>query len=94
MSLFKQEPIIFDVPDADIRYFPEFFDAESATAMFNELMRTIPWQQDDITVFGKRIRNRGLPLCLETMANLTPTRIDDAAAPVEFASAKNQVQDC
>ncbi|HOZ73684.1 MAG TPA: alpha-ketoglutarate-dependent dioxygenase AlkB [Flavobacterium sp.] len=53
MSLFKQEPIIFDVPDADIRYFPGFFDAESATAMFDELMRTIPWQQDDITVFGK-----------------------------------------
>jgi alkylated DNA repair dioxygenase AlkB len=54
-SLFENssEPIYFNVPDAEIIYFPHFFDTEESDLLFQELLLTIPWQQDDIKVFGK-----------------------------------------
>ncbi len=54
-SLFENssEPIYFNVPDAEIVYYPHFFDAEQSDLLFQELLLTIPWQQDDIKVFGK-----------------------------------------
>lgn len=52
-SLFPKEKIIFNIPDADIEYYPNFFDNNSANAFFEQLKAEIPWQQDDITVFGK-----------------------------------------
>ena len=53
MILFPTEPIVFDLPDADIVYYPGFFDKEQAGTLFKELSDTIPWQQDDIKIFGK-----------------------------------------
>ena len=41
------------MPDAEIEYFPGFFDADKATSLFKQLQDNIPWQQDAITVFGK-----------------------------------------
>ncbi len=52
-SLFKNEPIIFDLPDADITYYPAFFDSEISDQLFEELKHGIPWQQDQIRVYGK-----------------------------------------
>jgi alkylated DNA repair dioxygenase AlkB len=52
-SLFPQEKIIFDLPDAKIEYYPAFFDLKKADELFKKLHDDIPWQQDDITVFGK-----------------------------------------
>lgn len=52
-SLFQSEPIILHLPDADIIYYPHFFDKKEADAIFDELTTEIPWQQDDIKVFGK-----------------------------------------
>ena len=54
-SLFENtsEPIYFNVPDAEIIYYHHFFDAEQSDLLFQELLLTIPWQQDDIKVFGK-----------------------------------------
>lgn len=51
--LFSHEPIHFDLPDADIAYFPAFFGRNEADELFAALRDTIPWQQDNITVFGK-----------------------------------------
>ena len=50
--------LLFDVfepklPDATIRYFPNFLAKNIADAYFSELLDTIPWQNDPITVFGK-----------------------------------------
>lgn len=47
------EPIILDLPDAEIIYYPNFFDKEEADSIFEQLVNDIPWQQDDIKVFGK-----------------------------------------
>lgn len=52
-SLFPQDKIVFDLPNADITYYPSFFDAFEAEIIFNKLLNTIPWQQDTIKVFGK-----------------------------------------
>ena len=52
-SLFPSEKILLDLPDAEISYYPQFFEAVEADALFIELLETTFWQQDSITVFGK-----------------------------------------
>ncbi|MGB7393364.1 MAG: alpha-ketoglutarate-dependent dioxygenase AlkB [Pricia sp.] len=41
------------LPDSDIRYFPDFLDIQKADIYFEQLRNEVPWQQDDIKVFGK-----------------------------------------
>lgn len=52
-SLFPKEKIIFNIPDAEIEYYPNFFDHNQADDFFEKLCNGIPWQQDNITIFGK-----------------------------------------
>ncbi|PJJ11021.1 alkylated DNA repair dioxygenase AlkB [Flavobacterium sp. 1] len=53
-SLFQSEPIVFDLPDAEIIYFPALLSREEADSLFLELLKNTPWQQDEITVYGKK----------------------------------------
>jgi len=53
-SLFQSEPIHFNLPDAEIIYFPDFLSKKDADFLFQELLKDIPWQQDEITVYGKK----------------------------------------
>mgnify|MGYP003396773155 FL=1 len=52
-SLFQLDPIPLHLPDAEIMYYPAFFDKKEADEIYEELMNSIPWQQDEITVYGK-----------------------------------------
>ncbi|RTY93367.1 alpha-ketoglutarate-dependent dioxygenase AlkB [Flavobacterium sp. GT3R68] len=52
-SLFPSKKIVFDLPDAIIGYYPNLFDKTEADTIFNELLQTTLWQQDEITLFGK-----------------------------------------
>jgi alkylated DNA repair dioxygenase AlkB len=52
-SLFPSEKITFDLPDSEIDYYPDFFDTQKANELFEKLKTEVPWQQDDITVYGK-----------------------------------------
>jgi alkylated DNA repair dioxygenase AlkB len=52
-SLFPKEKIVFDLPDAEIEYYPNLFSAEKSNELFLKLKNEIPWQQDNITVFGQ-----------------------------------------
>jgi alkylated DNA repair dioxygenase AlkB len=52
-SLFPSDKITFDLQDAEIEYYPDFFASAIANDLFFKLQNEIPWQQDDITVFGK-----------------------------------------
>jgi alkylated DNA repair dioxygenase AlkB len=52
-SLFPSEKISFDLPNAVIEYYPYFFNTEQSKMLFEKLINEIPWQQDDITIFGK-----------------------------------------
>ncbi|MDI1318475.1 alpha-ketoglutarate-dependent dioxygenase AlkB [Flavobacterium sp.] len=51
--LFPKEKITFNLPDAEIAYYPNFFDSIGADEFFELLTNQIPWQQDNIMVFGK-----------------------------------------
>ena len=50
--LFK-DSIELNMPDADVRYYPQFFNNETSDRYFNLLLKTIEWQEDTIKVFGK-----------------------------------------
>ena len=52
-SLFPKEKISFNLPDAEIEYYPNFFESTRANELFEKLKNEIPWKQDSITVFGK-----------------------------------------
>jgi alkylated DNA repair dioxygenase AlkB len=52
-ALFPKEKITFNVPDATIEYYPDFFDKLRSNELLAKLRDEIPWQQDEITVFGK-----------------------------------------
>ena len=54
-SLFdnSSEPLFLELPDAEIIYFPDFYDRPKADLIYTELERDILWQQDDIRIFGK-----------------------------------------
>ncbi len=47
------EKIDLNLPDAEVIYFPKFYDLKTADLMFDQLMKETLWQQDDIRVFGK-----------------------------------------
>jgi alkylated DNA repair dioxygenase AlkB len=53
-SLFQSDRISLNIPDAEITYLPTFLKKEEADAVFNELIQNTPWQQDEITVYGKK----------------------------------------
>ncbi|WP_233265962.1 alpha-ketoglutarate-dependent dioxygenase AlkB [Formosa sp. L2A11] len=39
--------------DAEVIYFPEFFSPTEADQLYNSLLNSIAWQQDNISLFGK-----------------------------------------
>lgn len=52
MELFNHKATL-NLPKADIDYYPNLIHQEKANYYFEKLKSEIPWQQDDITVFGK-----------------------------------------
>jgi alkylated DNA repair dioxygenase AlkB len=54
-SLFDNipDPIFLNLLDAEVIYYPHFFDKDEADSIYAELISEIPWQQDDIRLFGK-----------------------------------------
>ena len=49
----SSEPVFFDLKDAELIYYPNFYESLEANTIFQKLLAEIPWQQDDIKVFGK-----------------------------------------
>ncbi len=47
------EKIELNLPDSDITYYPEFFSVKESEIYFQYLLKNVPWQQDDIKIFGK-----------------------------------------
>jgi hypothetical protein len=41
------------LPDATIKYYPNFINAKEADKLFELLIDQIPWRNDPITLFGK-----------------------------------------
>ena len=55
LDLFPKETIVLPLPDAVFEFYPNFFNKEEADMLFDKLINETPWQQDDITIFGKKI---------------------------------------
>lgn len=55
LDLFPTEKIVLPLPDAVFEFYPNFFNKEEADLLLDKLMNETPWQQDDITIFGKKI---------------------------------------
>ncbi len=53
LSLFPSEKVEFNLPNCTIDYYPNFFGIEKSKMLFEKLYNEIPWQQDNITVYGK-----------------------------------------
>lgn len=45
--------IPLNLPDSNIIYFPNFIGSQKADSYFEIFKNTIPWQQEDIKVYGK-----------------------------------------
>ena len=52
-SFLPKDPENFDLPDASIQYFPEFFPAVQANGMLQKLISGITWKQNTIKMYGK-----------------------------------------
>jgi len=48
-----EDTIELNLPDSDIRYYPEVYDPAHASHLFTTLMSETPWRANTITVFGK-----------------------------------------
>ncbi len=42
-----------EMPDADVVYYPNFFDLEKSNELFETFYHNIQWKQDPIKLFGK-----------------------------------------
>lgn len=51
-TLFNKE-IQFSLPNSEISYFPNFIESSEADACMSSFKDDVPWQQDNIKVFGK-----------------------------------------
>lgn len=52
-TLGEANGIPLQLPDSDIIYFPTFLETDKANFYFEHFKTEVPWQQDDIKVFGK-----------------------------------------
>ncbi|MGV8814479.1 MAG: alpha-ketoglutarate-dependent dioxygenase AlkB family protein [Gelidibacter sp.] len=53
MDLFSSDKRHFQLPNAELIYIPNFYDQKKADVYLEHLKNNIPWQQDDIKIFGK-----------------------------------------
>jgi alkylated DNA repair dioxygenase AlkB len=53
MDLFNSHKTVFNLPNAELVYIPNFYSIDDANQYFHRFRNSIPWQQDNITVFGK-----------------------------------------
>ncbi len=47
-SLFQNEPIVLQLQDADIVYYPLFFEKIEAYYLFEKIKTETPWKKDQI----------------------------------------------
>jgi alkylated DNA repair dioxygenase AlkB len=56
LSLLPTDPLRLDLPNADVRWWPQALAADEADALFCALRERIDWQVEDIVMFGERRR--------------------------------------
>ena len=56
LSLLPTDPLRLELPEADIRLWPQALAVAEADALFEALRAHIDWQAEDILIFGERRR--------------------------------------
>lgn len=56
LSLRPTEPLRLDLPDADVRLWPQALQRDAADALLAGLLQDVSWQTEDILIFGERRR--------------------------------------
>lgn len=83
------------MPDADVRFYPGFFDASEAASLLDELTQTIPWRQDQIRLFGRWVDQprltawHGDPGCNYTYSGMT---MQPQAWTAELLTIKERIE--
>jgi alkylated DNA repair dioxygenase AlkB len=52
-SQYDNTPIQMDMPDADLKYYPNFIAASEAAILMQALHQSLDWRQEQITLYGK-----------------------------------------
>ena len=52
-SLYDNTPIQLDMPDANLKYVPNFIQPAKAASIMQTLQQSLDWRQEKITVYGK-----------------------------------------
>ncbi|MBT7649837.1 MAG: alpha-ketoglutarate-dependent dioxygenase AlkB [Opitutae bacterium] len=52
-ELFTESKVEYDLPDAEIEYFPKFFSRKNSLFFLPQLLDTIKWKQNTIKMYGK-----------------------------------------
>lgn len=68
-----------ELPDAEVAYFPAFFDKVTSESLLAALLELVSWKQEPITIFGREVMQPRLvawygdPDCLYTYSGRTNT---------------------
>jgi alkylated DNA repair dioxygenase AlkB len=52
-SQYDNTPIQLNMPDANLKYFPNFIQSAEAASIMQALQQTLHWRQEQITLYGK-----------------------------------------
>ncbi|MBX2847116.1 MAG: alpha-ketoglutarate-dependent dioxygenase AlkB [Acidiferrobacterales bacterium] len=52
-QLLEQQPLVVDLPDADIHYDEKFLDVDLAWQFYERLIAGVNWRQETIIIYGK-----------------------------------------
>ena len=66
MDLFNDDKTVFNLPNAELIYIPNFYSNEKANLYFQHLKCNTPWQQDTIKLFGKTYKQPRLTALFAT----------------------------
>lgn len=91
MDLFNSDKTVFNLPNAELIYIPQFYSNEKANQHFQHLKDSIPWQQDDITLFGKRHKQPRLT-ALFANNNLPYSYSNIEMTPHKFTKELSQIK--
>lgn len=83
------------MPDADVRFYPNFFDESEADRLLGELTQTTLWRQDQIRLFGRWVDQprltawHGDPGCSYTYSGMT---MQPQAWTAELLAIKKRIE--
>ena len=88
-----EAPQHLDLKNASVTYYPSLFSKEESDFYFKELYKETPWQQDDITIFGKTYPQPRLT-ALYASNGLAYSYSGIKMHPHNFTPAIQQIKEC